>query len=195
MNDMIFPDNYVDDIARVSASTNYFSPVLDQVFQIIEPVKKLLDIGCGTGLFANEAKKRTGCELHGIDGSPYAPQKAESMEFKSLTLIDDFNTNVLPFAANQFDFCLCKDLLEYLLDPEFVVKEAQRVLQKNGFLLAHVPNHFSFVGRLRFLFSNEIDTYNYFPGANRWNFPYIRFLPMRASSRCLRLMALESCRI
>lgn len=102
MNIIIFLDNYVGDIARFSASANYFTPVLDRVFQIIDPVKKLFDIGCGAGLFANDANKKAGCELHEIDSSPYA----------------------LPFESNQFEFCLCKDPLEHLPDREFVVREA-----------------------------------------------------------------------
>ena len=41
--------------------------------------------------------------------------------------------------------------------------------------MLHVPNHFPIIGRLRFLFSNNIDTFDYFPNAENWDFPHIRF--------------------
>lgn len=99
------------------------------------------------------------------------------MEFKSLTLIDDYNATTLPFASNQFDFLLCKDLLERLLNSEFVIKGTYSALE-NGFLLA-AYTYLSLAGRMGFLFSNEIDSYDYFPGAKCWNFLHIRFLSMR----------------
>lgn len=135
----------------------------------------MLDIGCGNGIFAAEAKARTGCKLHGVDGSDYALQQAKGIGFETLSLISDFNVDPLPFEPGQFDFCLCKDLLEHLVRPDFVLKEANRVLKRGGYLLVHVPNHFTLYGRIKFLLDNDIDTYRYFPGAKRWDFPHIRF--------------------
>jgi len=135
----------------------------------------MLDIGCGTGVFASTARALSGCKLHGVDGSKYALEQAAEKDFDSLSFVADFNNTPLPFDCEQFDFCLCKDLLEHLLHPDFVVEEACRVLRPGGYLLVHVPNHFSMQGRLRFLISNNIDTYGYFPGSKRWNFPHIRF--------------------
>lgn len=170
-----FSSQYIDDIARVAVDENYFSPVWQDVLAITGRIHRLLDIGCGTGVFAQPAKKKTGCELHGVDGSSYALEQASLQGFSSLSLISDFNVDKLPFSEQQFDFCLCKDLLEHLLCPDKLLEEAYRVLCTDGWLLVHVPNHFTLQGRLRFLFSNDLDTYRYFPGAKRWDFPHIRF--------------------
>lgn len=180
-----FSTKFIDDIAQVNADSNYFSPVWETVIAKTGSFGSLLDIGCGTGVFAAEARKKAGCKLYGVDGSEYALEKAKKVGFESLARIDDFNINVLPFPAQQFDFCLCKDLLEHLLRPNFILKEAHRVLKSKGFLLVHVPNHFSLHGRIKFLFNNNIDTYHYFPGAKRWDFPHIRFFTYESMAELL----------
>lgn len=183
-----FAKKFIDDIAKVSGASNYFSPVWEDTVSITGNFESMLDIGCGTGLFAAEAKARTGCKLYGVDGSDYALQQAKGIGFEALSLISDFNVDMLPFESEQFDFCLCKDLLEHLLRPDFVLKEARRVLKSGSFLLLHVPNHFTLYGRIKFLLNNNIDTYQYFPGAKCWNFPHVRFFTHES---LIELLALE----
>jgi hypothetical protein len=38
-----------------------------------------------------------------------------------------------------------------------------------------VPNQFSLFSRVKFLFTNNIDTKNYFPHSQQWNYPHVRF--------------------
>lgn len=182
-----FPAKFIDDIAKINVDSNYFSPVWRDVVTITGGFEKMLDIGCGNGIFAAEAKARTDCKLYGVDGSDYALQQAKGIGFETLSLISDFNVDTLPFESEQFDFCLCKDLLEHLLRPDFVLREARRVLKPGGGLLVHVPNHFSLYGRIRFLLDNDIDTYRYFPGAKRWDFPHIRFFTHESLAELLGL--------
>lgn len=170
-----FPAKYFDDIARINPESNYFTPVWDDALKTVGTVGATLDVGCGNGIFSEEAKRKTGCRLVGIDGSKYALEEAKTRGFDRLELVSDFNTDALPFGDSEFDLCLCKDLLEHLLRPDFVVSEIRRVLKPGGHLLVHVPNHFTLHGRLKFLFSNDIDTYRYFEDAKRWDFPHIRF--------------------
>jgi SAM-dependent methyltransferase len=186
-----FAAKYIDDIAKVSIASNYFSPVWQEAVAATGSFESMLDIGCGTGVFAAEAKALTGCRLYGVDGSDYALQQAKEVGFESLALISDFNVDALPFEAEQFDFCFCKDLLEHLLRPDFVLREAHRVLKPGGSLLVHVPNHFTLQGRWRFLFDNDIDTYRYFPGAKRWDFPHIRFFTHEGLAELLGLVGFQ----
>lgn len=186
-----FSAKYIDDIAKINTGLNYFSPIWEDVVHKLNGFESMLDIGCGNGVFAAEAKRRTGCKLYGVDGSDYALHQAQGVGFEALSLITDFNSDALPFAAAQFDFCLCKDLLEHLLRPDFVLEEANRVLKPNGYLLAHVPNHFSLHGRVKFLFQNDLDTYQYFPGAKRWNYPHIRFFTHESFVELLSLKGFQ----
>ena len=186
-----FPAKFIDDIAKIDTDSNYFSPVWKEALSTTGHFGSMLDIGCGNGVFAAEAKRIAGCKLYGVDGSDYAIRQAREVGFESLAVIKDFNVDVLPFEAEQFDFCLCKDLLEHLLRPGFVLREARRVLKPGGFLLVHVPNHFTLHGRIRFLFNNDIDTYGYFPEAKRWDFPHIRFFTHESMVELLGLEGFE----
>lgn len=173
-----FPDFYIDAISE-NPDNNFFTPILDELLVSIPKPDLVCDVGCGNGVFTIDLKKRIGCQLHGVDGSEYAVAKAKSIGFNEVHLVSDFCSERLPFADDSFDLVICKDVLEHLLDPEFLMKEIVRITKPDGRCLVHVPNHFPIIGRLRFLFSNNIDTFNYFPESNRWNFPHIRFFNKR----------------
>lgn len=90
-------------------------------------------------------------------------------------MLSDLNSQTFPFEDSSFDFVICKDVFEHLLNPELVISEIHRVLKPKGLFLFHVPNHFTLVGRIRFLFFNNIDTYSFFGGCSRFTLPHIRF--------------------
>lgn len=57
----------------------------------------------------------------------------------------------LPFPSEQFDIVVCKEVLEHLIDPEFVMLEIRRVLKGGGYAFISVPNHFWYYFRFRLL--------------------------------------------
>jgi SAM-dependent methyltransferase len=170
----VFSDSDIDAI-KVSSRENYFIPVLRQVLDRISHPTKICDVGCGNGVFTACFKEWFTCYLCGVDGSPYALEQAAKLKFDELHLIKDFSSENLPFLNNSFDLLINKDVLEHLIHPEMLVKEMVRITKPGGHLLIHVPNHFPIFGRLKLLFQNTIDPFGYFPMANRWNFPHIRF--------------------
>jgi ubiquinone/menaquinone biosynthesis C-methylase UbiE len=159
---------------NIDTESNYFSCVWDEILKDIN-IHNLLDMGCGTGIFSCNLKSRISGKLIGVDGSNYGLEKAKEKGFDELYRVEDFCSQSLPLANESVDFVLCKDVFEHLLDPLHLLLEIQRVLTPGGYLLTLVPNHFPIGGRLKFLFTNKIDTFNYFPGSNAWNFPHIRF--------------------
>jgi SAM-dependent methyltransferase len=175
MNIKHFEDSFIDELRRVDPNNNYFTPIWDSVIRNGIYPKKVLDIGCGNGVFCWYAKNKLGFDLYGVDGSPYALSLATNGMFNQLKHINDLSINKIPYEDNSFDFCLSKDLLEHLVRPAMVMQEAYRMICKGGYFLVHVPNHFPLYGRLKFLFKNDIDTFGYFPGTVRWEFPHIRF--------------------
>jgi SAM-dependent methyltransferase len=169
-----FPNQYVNAITA-DLDNNYFTPVLDDLVSAIRNVDVACDVGCGNGIFSINLKRRFGCKLIGIDGSSHALSMAQGQGFDELHCVTDFCTDPFPLAEQSVDLVLCKDVLEHLVDPFFAVAQIYRILKPGGFCLIHVPNHFPLMGRMRILFQNKIDTFNYFPDANRWDYPHVRF--------------------
>jgi len=169
-----FSSKHIDDI-NCNLTNNYFYPVLHDVKRQINKINSALDVGCGNGVFSKGIKYCFSCDVTGVDGSDYALSKAKANKIDDLFIVEDFSVDNLPFNDNQFDFVMCKDVLEHLISPDKLAEEICRVVKHNGYVLVHVPNHFPLVGRIRMLFSNKLDTFDYFPDSKRWNFPHIRF--------------------
>ncbi|MFI5350626.1 MAG: methyltransferase domain-containing protein [Elusimicrobiota bacterium] len=165
----LFKNSYLDDI-----DVNYMAPMFDELLKTERPAA-VLDAGCGNGLFGRYFKEKTGCRLVGVDASPYALDEARRAGYDETHLCAKLGEEPLPFPDASFDFVLCKDVLEHLLMPLELLTELRRVLRPGGKLLCHVPNHFTLPARTRFLFTNNIDTYNFYPDSRAWDFPHIRF--------------------
>jgi ubiquinone/menaquinone biosynthesis C-methylase UbiE len=171
-----FSNDHFDAIDALSEKENYFSPVLKEVATHLEFDKvKVLDVGCGTGLFMKTIIDAGCTECYGVDGSHGHLQRALKRGYKEIRLVEDLSSSALPFNDASFDFVVCKDVLEHLLHPLHALAEIKRVLKKNGLFLVHVPNHFPLYGRAKFLLNNNIDTFSFFGNENRWTFPHIRF--------------------
>ena len=173
-----FPNDYIDKI-KENPDCNYFTPVWDDVFQIVKP-EVVVDIGCGNGVFSSYLVKKYNSMLVGVDGNEYALKKARDNGFKQTYLVNDFSNDKLPLETSQYEFVVCKDVLEHLLDPMHLLAEIHRILKADGNLVVHVPNHFYLFGRLKFLLTNDIDTSKYFPSSKSWNFPHVRFFTYKA---------------
>jgi SAM-dependent methyltransferase len=99
---------------------------------------KLLDVGCGEGVFVNYARK-AGFEAYGIDFS------RESIEAgKQLYNLDTLFTATLQEVQEktripQFDVITLFEVLEHLDDPRAFLIEVSRLLKPDGSLVVSVP--------------------------------------------------------
>ena len=175
------------DAINDDAGDNYFHPVLKHAFQYIGEVYNICDIGCGNGVFSGNIKNWHSCNLVGVDGSSYALEKAANFNYDKLVKVEDFSKDNLPFEDQSFDLVINKDVLEHLIDPENLVNEISRIIIDGGHAIIHVPNHFPIIGRIKLLFTNNIDPFNYFPDSKRWNFPHIRFFNKKELIELLEL--------
>ena len=185
-----FDNKYIGDIDE-KIGDNYFSPVLDHVLDQIQ-VNDICDIGCGNGIFTSDIKQKVDCTLIGVDSNKYALEMASKLGFDRLIHVDDFTKDQLPIDDASVDFVICKDVLEHLIDPVFLTNEISRILKPGGHFLVHVPNHFPIWGRLKFLLTNNIDTFSYFPESDRYDFPHIRFFTLSSMNNLLNTSGFES---
>ncbi len=99
--------------------------------------KKLLDVGCGQGVFLKHAVKRN-ISCFGIDLSKRALESARKDSF-GIYFVEGSGEN-LPWSNNFFNCVTIFGALEHFLNPEKGVKEIARVLKKDGIVLVVVPN-------------------------------------------------------
>jgi 2-polyprenyl-3-methyl-5-hydroxy-6-metoxy-1,4-benzoquinol methylase len=105
----------------------------------IERVKKpgrVLDIGCGTGLFLSVARRR-GWDPHGIDESIEATDYARD-HFGLDPWVGEFESFVE--AGKRFDLITGWDVIEHSRDPVGLLKSARQCLAPGGIVGLSTPN-------------------------------------------------------
>jgi SAM-dependent methyltransferase len=117
-------------------------------------VKRVLEVGCGSGNTLQFLKDNGYCDWTG--GVELFPEAAAAAASKVDRLyqsnIEDLN---LPVDPDSIDMILCLDLLEHLIDPYKVIEYLHTLLAPGGIIIASIPNvrHFSVVFPL--LFQNK----------------------------------------
>jgi ubiquinone biosynthesis O-methyltransferase len=115
------------------------------VANVPQGCKRLLDIGCGSGVVsrkcANVVKEVYGCDIsqNAID---YATKKATAEGIKNVKF-RKCAAERLPFKDNYFDVVIASELIEHLKDPGVFLMEIKRVLKKRGYVIITTPNYSS----------------------------------------------------
>lgn len=97
--------------------------------------RKLLEIGCGTGLFL-EVIYQMGFDITGLDSSP-AMIMAARQRLQNRADLHLGDGELMPFDDSEFDYAFLWSVLEFTEDPQAMLKEAARVAEKGlviGFL-------------------------------------------------------------
>ena len=123
------------------ARFGYMRRVLTEELRLTPTGLRVLDVGCGGGLLAEEFA-RLGCAVTGIDPSGESLAAArEHAAAQGLTIAYQRSMGeALPFAADSFDVVYCCDVLEHVDDPEQVIAETARVLKPGGVYLYDTIN-------------------------------------------------------
>ena len=116
---------------------------LDQEARLLQSVlagwprrgHKLLEIGCGTGLFL-EILYQMGFDVTGMDSSPEMIMAARK-RLKNRAELHVGHGELLAYNDNEFDYSFLWSVLEFADDPKAMLEEAARVAEKGliiGFL-------------------------------------------------------------
>ncbi len=112
---------------------HYFGDLLFNRLGLEPAGLRILDVGCGGGLLAEEFA-RLGCRVVGLDPSEpsinVARQHAATAGLAVHYLVAPAET--LPFPDGHFDVVLCADALEHLHDLNRAIAAAARVFKPGG---------------------------------------------------------------
>lgn len=104
----------------------------------LQPGEKVLDCGCGMGVYMMMMKRLRDVEIYGVDGDVGRLEWAEREGVEARLASVDIHQ--LPFADNSFDKVLMSEVLEHIADDRQAMREVFRVLKPGGILALSVPH-------------------------------------------------------
>jgi len=139
-----------DSLARDYASKReeYFECPRREMLEYVPSLcRRVLDVGCGTGSFGASLRKRTGCEVWGVESHARSIPKAE--ENLDKVLHGYFGTE-LDLPSGYFDCIVFNDVLEHMAEPASALALARALLSSGSCVVASIPNirHFPTVWKL-----------------------------------------------
>jgi len=109
--------------------------------------RRVLEVGCGSGVFGETVRTKLGAEVWGVEPESAVAALAERRLDRVVNskFPDDA---VLP--EKYFDCVVFNDVLEHMAMPEAALTRAKQVLAPGGSVLASIPNvcHFPTLWRL-----------------------------------------------
>jgi SAM-dependent methyltransferase len=162
-------------------------PIRDCVSQIVGryvPVGGSI-VELGSGLGHNLDALSHNYRVLGVEGLPDAAKKASERGIETIQADLERQTNL---KAESWDAVLCLDVLEHLVDPIACIQEAWRLLRPSGVLIINVPNHFTLTFRIRILVGKGIDSPQFFPEHNAWNYPHLRFFQHQSIQKAVEIV-------
>ena len=110
---------------------------VDAALRMLRPGQRLLDVGCGAGVLAAQARDRF-AEVYGIDISERAVTMAQQRGVDAAVV--NLNVEPFPYADAFFDTVTALSSLQYVVDLDGALAECARVLRPGGRFLMGVPN-------------------------------------------------------
>jgi ubiquinone/menaquinone biosynthesis C-methylase UbiE len=144
-------------------SSGYWpNKIREKVLKIISKKGKILEVGCGEGLFLDVLSKVSpDLEIVGVDNWDEILNKTKERlkERKNVSLIKADGTN-LPFEDNTFDTVVCVNVLLNISDFETVsriLKEMLRVCKLDGKIFFDIRNKRSPIFKIQYKFVKYYD--------------------------------------
>lgn len=130
-----------DDEAAAAAHAQHFDPAFGRRFAeraldalVVVRGARVLDVACGTGVFARLAAHVVGRHgrVVGIDPSAIAVTTARRIDPTSIVDWQRWEDGGLPYADGTFDVVACQHALHRFPDPDLLMQEMSRVLAPGG---------------------------------------------------------------
>ncbi len=122
-----------------------------QIVSLVAPSSRVLEIGCGTGSVAEYLQHEKGCDVTclEVDEASCAVARAKGLKVVHGDVERDESTADL---GGGFDYVICGDVIEHLVDTEGALRRLGALLKDGGELIASIPNVGHVSVRTRLLF-------------------------------------------
>lgn len=120
-------------LGEAVANTSRMRQVREWLLHYAKPGAKVLDIGCGDAIYAQQSPEY---EWHGLDINC---EKIKDRPIKAQEW--DLEKAPYPIDAGTFDVVITSEVLEHLFTPATVHKEARRALKRDGVYIVTTPQH------------------------------------------------------
>ncbi len=130
----VYYTNYPAITELTAVTRKRYLELLDR-FEPFRKTNKLIDVGCGSGLFLEVAAER-GWEVHGTE---YGDRTIAACRARGI----DIREGVLDpneYPAGSFDVVCSFEVMEHLVQPSEEVARMALILRKGGLLYATTPN-------------------------------------------------------
>ncbi len=130
-----------DDEASATSYARHVDPAFGRRFAeraldalVVVRGARVLDVACGTGVFARMSAHVVGPsgQVVGIEPSAVAVSTARRIDPTSIVDWQEWESDGLPFADGTFDVVACQHALHRFPDPERVLEEMRRVAAPGG---------------------------------------------------------------
>ncbi len=109
----------------------------------------VLDIGCASGYMGEFLIKEKGCKVWGIEPDTDFAARAKNSGYD--VVINKGVDEGLKDIEAQFEYIIMADVLEHLVEPERVLKNAKKFLKPGGRIFISLPNIAHYSIRLKLL--------------------------------------------
>lgn len=128
----------------------YDTPPNQDICSMVQPNKRVLDIGCATGRIAELLKKEKNCFVVGIEVNKEMAEIAKKRCNK--VIIENAETvKKIDFPKGYFDIIIFADVLEHCSNPGEILTNLRGYLSDEGYILISVPNVANWEIRLKLL--------------------------------------------
>ena len=122
------------------------SRLLHMMASFRQPPGRLLDVGCGPGLFLEEAR-RQGWDVRGVELARWACEEARNR--LGAAVVEQGDTlQLLKLNLGTFDVVAALDVIEHVSDPRSFLIQLSAMLRPGGLLVLTLPRWDSLVARL-----------------------------------------------
>jgi 2-polyprenyl-3-methyl-5-hydroxy-6-metoxy-1,4-benzoquinol methylase len=141
------------------------------------PRGRMLDMGCGQGSLISRVRSQH--DVYGLEWDEGALQTARNKGLR-VDRIDLNDAKSLPFDP-PFDYIVCSEVCEHLLNPRNVFKLAFQNLRQKGIFIVTVPNAVPLFARFAVFFGRTLNWLHY-PSVDTEYTGHIRFYTLQSLS-------------